>query len=67
MCVQPYLTTIIICMLRKSNHGGETLSIDSCVHIVQCTVGRNISYITAQITGCGVIHSLLIHCLEHID
>ena len=47
MCVhvQPYLTTIIVCMLRKPNHGGETLSIDSCVHRVQCTVRRDVAVV----------------------
>ena len=44
VCVQPYLTTII-CMLRNPNHGGETLSIDSCVHIVQCTVERDVTVV----------------------
>ena len=45
MCVQPYLTTIIVCMLRKPNHGDETLAIDSCVHRVQCTMGRDVAVV----------------------
>ena len=45
VCVCTTYLTTIICMLRKPNHGGETLSIDSCIHIVQCTVERDVTVV----------------------